>query len=103
MGMMLDHAAQAGVDPNCPEMRHFGRWLFLEARRCGAAGLGSASRDGLLRAMEVAAAGGGGLGQMRVYRVAAAVFGWGRLGRWSCRADRALRPGGGGDTLPLST
>jgi len=32
-------AEQVGVPLDCPEMRHFSRWAFAHARRCGAMGL----------------------------------------------------------------
>ena len=42
----LNQAARhAKVDPQCPEMRHFSRWAFLEARRVGSFGFAREAND----------------------------------------------------------
>ncbi len=47
-------ARQAKVDPLCPEMRHFSRWAFLEARRAGTFGFTRQANDCLAIAREIA-------------------------------------------------
>jgi glycosyltransferase involved in cell wall biosynthesis len=43
--LIYEHAVRAGIGPRAPEMQHFARELFLLSRQCGAADLGTQSRD----------------------------------------------------------
>lgn len=98
-GLMLKHARAAEVDPGGPEMRHFVRWVFLNARQCGEAGDADASRACLAVAADAA---GGLRGDLRLYRALACVVGWVRAARlvaWMI-ARTGRRPGR--DTRALS-
>jgi len=85
------HAVRAGIDASAPEMQHFARELFLLARQCGAAGLGTQSRD--LFRLARAASGPHRASRLdfRLYAMAAAVLGWPLAGRLACASDRLRR------------
>jgi len=89
--LIFEHAQRAGVAAASTEMQHFARELFLLARQCGAAGLGTQSRD-LFRLARVAS-GPGRAGRLdfRLYAMAAAVLGWPLAGRLACASDRLRR------------
>ncbi|MEI6320647.1 MAG: glycosyltransferase family A protein, partial [Pseudomonadota bacterium] len=75
----LDRAARAAkVSMDSPEMLHFSRWAFMEARRAGAAALPEASRV----CLEVAERASGGRWnlQFKAYRIAVALVGWQLVG-----------------------
>lgn len=81
-GLMLQHARKAGVGMDCVEMRHFARWVFLNARQCGEAGDARASRACWALAVETA---GGMRGDLWLYRGLAMTLGWvsaARLTAW---------------------
>jgi glycosyltransferase involved in cell wall biosynthesis len=73
---ILDHALRAGVSRESPELARFARGLFLLARQCGLAGLGSTSR----RLFEAARRGSTGQRarklDFRLYGLAAMFLGW---------------------------
>jgi glycosyltransferase involved in cell wall biosynthesis len=97
--LLLQYARKAGVDPRGREMRHFSRWVFLNARQCGEEGDADASRACLDLAAEVA---GGAMGDLRLYRAVAMTLGWvtaARLTSWMI-LHTGRRPGT--DTLALS-
>lgn len=84
---ILEHAQDARIDENTPEMRSFARELFLLARQCGAAGLPRESRMLFDLAREASGAEGSRL-QFKVYRAAAALLGWSNAGRLAALSDR---------------
>ncbi|MEQ9411993.1 MAG: hypothetical protein RIK87_30055, partial [Fuerstiella sp.] len=43
--LLLQHAEQAGVPADCPQRRHFTRWVFATARQCAVAGLVTETRQ----------------------------------------------------------
>ncbi len=74
-------------------MQRYARELFLLARQCGATGLAKEARD----LFELARQASGpvrarGL-DFRVYRGAAALVGWGAVGRIACWSDAFRRQG----------
>jgi glycosyltransferase involved in cell wall biosynthesis len=82
------HARRAGISTSDPHMRRFARSLFLLARQCGASGL--PQEAGRLFNLAIEASGperAGGL-DFRLYRAAAACFGWTTVGHLSCLVDR---------------
>lgn len=86
--LIHEHAVRAGTAISTPEMRHFARELFLLARQCGAAGLGTQSRE--LFFLAKAASGekrAKGL-DYRLYEIAAGILGWVLAGRLACATDR---------------
>jgi glycosyltransferase involved in cell wall biosynthesis len=85
--LILEHAQRAGIDEATPEMRHFGRELFLLSRQCGAAGLAGESRElfGLARRASGQARGEGW--DFRLYQLLAAFTGWCFLGKLACLSD----------------
>jgi len=86
--LILEHARRAGIDETSEEMRHFARELFLLARQCGAAGLGTQSRDLFILAREASGAARAKGIDFRSYAVVAAVLGWSLTGRLACASDR---------------
>jgi glycosyltransferase involved in cell wall biosynthesis len=85
--LIFQHARNAGIDPDTPEMRHYARELFLLARQCGAAGLAVESRMLFELAREASGRRRHGL-QFHAYRAAAALLGWSLAGRLACISDR---------------
>jgi hypothetical protein len=86
--LILEHATRAGIGASAPEMQHFARELFLLARQCGAAGLGSESRR-LFSLAQVASGPARAKGlDFRLYSTCAAVLGWPLVGRLACASDR---------------
>jgi glycosyltransferase involved in cell wall biosynthesis len=87
-GLIYQHARKAGINETVPEMQHFARELFLLARQCGAAGLDSEARTlfDLSRAASGSTRAQGW--DFRFYRLLAGIFGWARMGRFACFADR---------------
>lgn len=93
-------ATKVRVDTDSPEMKHFSRWAFLEARRAGAAGLSKESRE-CLEIAECTDAGRTSK-QFMLYRTAASMFGWCAAGRLSLLNDRLRLSKQSGQGLPLS-
>jgi glycosyltransferase involved in cell wall biosynthesis len=86
--LIFQHAQQAGITHDVPEMQHFARELFLLSRQCGAAGLKGES----IRLFELARTAslpeiGSGL-QFRAYRVASSLLGWRTMGKLSAQLDK---------------
>jgi GT2 family glycosyltransferase len=73
-------AHRAGVQPRSPEMQHFLRFLFLNARQCAAMGEGRVAAQLLQLADE---AEGRRDRQRLVYRILSQLFGWQRVARGS--------------------
>jgi glycosyltransferase involved in cell wall biosynthesis len=81
------HALRAGIGPAAPEMQHFARELFLLARQCGSAGLGSESHE-LFTLARLASGDRANALQFRLYERVAGVFGWSFTGKLACMSDR---------------
>lgn len=94
-----DSAVRAGVQAEAPEMRHFSRWVFRNARECGALGDGVAARECLRLAAQAA---GGATPGMRVYALVATCMGWCGTGRVACWLDARLKRKAGPDTKKLA-
>ena len=85
--LIFGHARRAGIPTDSAELRHFSRALFLLSRQCGAAGLNADSS--LLFDLARQASGerrAVGL-DFRIYRLAAWLLGWTRIGKVSCWID----------------
>ncbi|WP_395686625.1 glycosyltransferase family 2 protein [Caenimonas koreensis] len=93
--LILAHARLGGVAPNCPEMRHFTRELFLVARQCGAAGLADESRKLFKAARDAAGRQQVRAADFQAYRALTLLVGWRAAGKASCWIDR-LRGGQNG-------
>ncbi|MEI7731531.1 MAG: glycosyltransferase family A protein [Verrucomicrobiota bacterium] len=87
--LMFQHGRQAGVGMESPEMRHFARWSFLNARQCGLLGDAAAAKGCLELAVE---ASNGAFKDMPVYRVVANTVGWRIAAQLASALDR-LKPG----------
>ncbi len=81
--LVLEHARRAGLDPASPEMRQYARELFHIARQCGAAGLARESKQLLALARGISPT-----TDLLLYRMAAPMIGWCRLGRAAEWIDR---------------
>ena len=81
-------ACAAGVKGDVPEMRHFSRWVFSASRKLAVSNnISEASR---LLDLAGTVAGGPTL-DMRLYDLAANLFGWSRVGRACAVIDRRKR------------
>ena len=94
------YARRAGVTGAMPEMRHFARWTFLEARRCGAAGAARSAWS--LWRLSVLASGRNPDRGMRVVAGAARLLGWRVTGTICAAVDRVRKHGTSGATLDLA-
>lgn len=86
--LILEHARKADIHKDSGEMQHFARELFLLARQCGAAGLGTESRDLFYLAKAASSAHRARGLDFRLYGIAATVLGWPLAGSIACAADR---------------
>lgn len=86
--LIYQHARRAGIDHTVPEMQYFARELFLLSRQCGAVGLDyessklfylSKTASGIVRSNEW---------DFRLYALLARFFGWTKMGKAACLADR---------------
>ncbi|MBK7143974.1 MAG: glycosyltransferase family 2 protein [Xanthomonadales bacterium] len=96
---LLANACRAGVALDAPEMKHFARWVFRQARECGASGDAEAAADLLTIAR---AASGGGTSDMSAYGWLAKFIGWKTSAIVSDRARAWLGRRSGADTLRQS-
>ena len=85
--MIYGHAERAGILPECDEMRHFARELFLLSRQCGAAGLADESKQLYVLARKASGDKGGNTINFIGYKLLATIFGWKTIGRFSCYLD----------------
>ncbi len=92
-------ALRAGVAADAPEMRHFARWVFSHARRCGMLGDGQAAAALCQLVRDVQ---GQDSSELKAYRGAAAILGWSRAARWSEQVRRMLGKSVGEDTRKQS-
>ena len=90
---LYDCAARAGVIESVPEMRHFSRWVFSQARHCGSTGDVAPARE--LFRLALRAADSPDL-KMRVTGALASVFGWKVVGRLGQLRDSLFRSPGPG-------
>lgn len=92
-------AMAAGVPPQSPEMRHFARWVFRQARECALMGDGDAAED--LCGLALRATGRYSAG-VALYRQASRMLGWNRVARWAERLHGRIRPGSGRESMRQS-
>jgi glycosyltransferase involved in cell wall biosynthesis len=97
--LLFKYATQAGVSVDCKEMRHFSRWVFMNARVCGA--LGDAKSAG--SCFEIAARARESLPfDFQIYRFFSWLMGWCLMGRLTTSFDRMPWRRPGRETLKLS-
>jgi glycosyltransferase involved in cell wall biosynthesis len=96
---LLRCARSAGVAADAVEMRHFSRWVFANARQCGA--MDDAGSAEQLVAIAAEAADQRAL-DVKAYALAAKLMGWTRLGKLSDAAQRLRGNKVGKDTLKQS-
>ena len=89
--LIFGHAIRAGIGHDAMEMQHFARELFLLARQCGAAALGSESRELFLLAKTASGADRARGLDFAIYGIAAKILGWPLAGRLACVRDRLKR------------
>jgi glycosyltransferase involved in cell wall biosynthesis len=75
---LYDCALQTGVSHSTPEMRHFARWVFSRARRCGADG--DAVSAGALLDLAAEASGDQNVA-LGIYALLVRILGWNYSGR----------------------
>lgn len=92
-------ARQAMVAPRCPEMRHFSRWAFLEARRAGTFGLAPEANACLDIARKTAPAFDP---KMLLIACLAKIVGWKMAGTLCRRMEKTIPHAPGNDTLEKS-
>jgi len=83
--LMYDYAVQAGVDHDAAEMRHFSRWVFSAARKCGALGYEQEADACFRLAKEVAGKQRSRGMDFRVFDMFSSVCGWrfaGQSAQW---------------------
>ncbi len=97
--VLYENATRAGVAAYGPEMRHFSRWVFFEARKAGVAGdPGSA-----VRLMSIAKSARTGFrGDLMLYRWITFVIGWRLPVRFTDGFNRLRGRKFGRDTRPQS-
>jgi len=85
---LYDNAIKAGVTTDTVEMRHFSRWVFLNARQCGDVGDSQSSR--ICFELAVKAAGKKSY-DFRIYQLMAMLLGWNHSGALTCWLDGLLK------------
>jgi glycosyltransferase involved in cell wall biosynthesis len=83
---IYEHARNAGITHDVPEMQHYARELFLLARQCGAAGLATESRT-LFELARDASGPARDRRQFRLYAALARVAGWRMAGKLATMSD----------------
>jgi glycosyltransferase involved in cell wall biosynthesis len=97
--LLFKYATQAGVSVDCKEMRHFFRWVFMNARECGAHGDAKSARS----CFEIAARARESLPfDFQIYRFLSWLVGWCLMGRLTTSFDRMPWRRPGRETLKLS-
>jgi hypothetical protein len=81
--LIASHARRGGVHARSPEFQRFARELFHLGRQCGAAGLAEESKRLIALAGSIAPS-----HDLRIYELAARVFGWRLTGRAAAWMDR---------------
>jgi glycosyltransferase involved in cell wall biosynthesis len=97
--LLLEYAIKAGVDFNGAEMRHFSRWVFMNARVCGVMNDPVAAEECLEIAFHCS---GTKTFDLKVYRAISGVLGWRLTGRLASFFHRVISRRPGRDTLKLS-
>ncbi|HEX2832971.1 MAG TPA: glycosyltransferase family A protein [Thermoanaerobaculia bacterium] len=87
---IYEHARRAGIGPECAEMQHYARELFLLARQCGSRGLTRESRM-LFNLARHASGTQRNRAQFLAYVALARLAGWSTAGKLSQFIDR-VRP-----------
>ena len=96
---MFDHAIHAGVSIEAPEMQHFSRWLFSQARICGAIG----EKDVAEKLFELALLCSKHVDpMMRLISITSKFLGWRLTGKLCNIADKLRKGQTSRYTLPLS-
>lgn len=80
-------ARKAEVKLTAPEMRHFSRWVFRQARECAL--LGDAQSASKLCSLTANARESSSI-ELSLYRTLSRLLGWSRVARWSERARSLL-------------
>jgi glycosyltransferase involved in cell wall biosynthesis len=96
---LFHNAVKAGVSVNTVEMKHFSRWVFLNARQCGAMGDAKAARDCFVLAVKAAGKKGW---DFKIYQLMASGVGWSNLGALTCWLSRLLKQSPGSMTQKQS-
>ena len=91
--LIFEHAHEAGITSEQPEMKHFSRRCFLLARQCGAVGLQDEAAMLFALARRAATPHAARGGDFLVVGTAARIFGWRVVGRVSRFVDRFRKPG----------
>ena len=86
--LILQHALNAGITCNTPQMQHFSRALFLLARQCGAAGLSKDSQQLFNLSRDNAQPQRRKALDYRLYALAACLLGWRAAGKLACWRDQ---------------
>jgi hypothetical protein len=86
--LILQHARNAGIGSESPEMQYFARELFLLSRQCGAAGLRQESEPLFYLSKDASGKRRGNGWDYRIYGGLSNIIGWSRLGSLSCWIDR---------------
>ncbi len=86
--LMFGYAIEACASIDSPEMRHFSRWVFLNARQCGAMGDSQSARTCFELAVKAA---GRKSWDYRIYQLMALCIGWKNLGALTCWLDGLLK------------
>jgi hypothetical protein len=90
-GLIFQHALAFGLTPDCPQMQHFARALFLLSRQCGAAGLADDSRVLFDLACQASGSTRAAASDFRIYASGARLLGWSLMGRVSRWLDLARK------------
>ena len=96
--LLYAHSTRVGVPLNCPEMRHFSRWVFAQARVCAIEGHTQAASTLLALAVRTSER----PTTLRAYGVLARVAGWAALARASESAYRVVGKRPSRRTMKLS-
>ena len=94
--LIFGYALKAGISIDSPEMKHFSRWVFLNARQCGA--MGDGINSSALFDLAVLADGTESR-DFKVYRQVTRLFGWRTTGKITCWFDSLFKHQPGPSTL----
>jgi glycosyltransferase involved in cell wall biosynthesis len=86
--LIFEHASNAEITHEIPEMQHFARELFLLARQCGCVGLPDESQMLFGTARQASGVDRGGGIDFMLYSAGARLIGWRAMGLIACGWDR---------------